>query len=67
MRRIGPVGRGEGGGELTETIVSRPGGFRPPRGTESVGYQRASTVTSNGESNIATGEMTGSSIGTLSP
>jgi hypothetical protein len=64
MRRMWFV---EEGGELTETIVSRPAGLRPPRGTGSVVDQRVSTVTSNGESNIATGEITGSSIGTLSP
>jgi hypothetical protein len=29
--------------------------------------QRVSTVLSSGESNIATGEITGSSMGTLSP
>ncbi len=48
-------------------------GYSPPR-MSSGGVsatlktpQRVSTVLSNGDSNIATGEITGSSIGTLSP
>jgi hypothetical protein len=68
MRRIG----GFGVWELTATIVSRPGRLRPLGGVRSAArqgafVQRVSTVLSNGESNIATGEITGSSIGTLSP
>ena len=65
MRRIGGVA-GDGGWvcELTATIVSRSGGVCPCGGRFG---QRVSTVTSSGDSNIATGEITGSSIGTLSP
>lgn len=62
MRRIGGVGEG-GFGELTATIVSRVGRLRLPGAF----VQRVSTVLSSGESNIATGEITGSSMGTLSP
>jgi hypothetical protein len=67
MRRMGD----DGFWELTETIVSRLGPLWPARGNAQGkargAPQRVSTVFSSGESNMATGEITGSSMGTLSP
>lgn len=60
MRRIGGAG---GVGELTARL-SRG---RAACARAGLLCQRVSTVVSSGESNMATGEITGSSIGTLSP